>query len=228
MGLFAKFRKTAKQTEEEAAIERARKEDLEIYSGMRVEVTSTDGRMFLVARLSGLRGDRAQLKPSTECSLMTQSEDPIPVTLRGYSSKENKAVFIRGTVRLAASGVWQLEHLSLVKRSDDRVHVRADIDGEGTVSFPGERGASEEDCRLLNISVGGVCAGLQTRRNVGDKFQLRARPFPELEPFVLHCQILRILERRHGYFEYGCRFVDLSAADEERILRGVFSLQNRG
>ena len=223
MGLFAMFRKTAKQTQEEAAAERARREDLEIYSGMRVEVTSTDGRMFLVARLLGLRGDRAQLKPGTEGSLMTRTEDPIPVTLRGYSSKENRAVFIRGTLRLTAGGVWQVEHLCLVKRNDDRVFLRADIDAEGTASFSG---GPEEPCKLLNISAGGVCVGLETRRDVGDKFLLRARPFPNSEPLALRCQILRILERRHGYFEYGCRFLDLEAANEERILRGVFALRD--
>ena len=128
MGLFNLFGKTAKQTEEEAAAERARRMDLEVYSGMRVEVTSTDGRMFLVARLAGLRGDRAQLKLNTEAVLMASSEDPVPVTLRGYSSRENRAVFLRGTVRLGAGGVWLVEHLTLVKRNDDRIHLRAVTD----------------------------------------------------------------------------------------------------
>ena len=227
MGLFAKFRKTAKQTEEEAAIERARKEDLEIYSGMRVEVTSTDGRMFLVARLSGLRGDRAQLKLSTDAVLMASSEEPVPVTLRGYSSKENRAVFLRGTVRLGAGGGWQVEHLALVKRNDDRIHLRADTDAEGVISPLDRPGGAEEPCRLMNISVGGACLGLQTRHDVGDKFLLRTRLAPGGELLALRCQVLRILERRHGYFEYGCRFLELEASNEERILRYIFAAQER-
>ena len=52
MGLFNLFGKTAKQTEEEAAAERARRMDLEVYSGMRVEVTSTDGRMLSLIHIS--------------------------------------------------------------------------------------------------------------------------------------------------------------------------------
>ena len=34
---------------------------LEIYSGMRVEVTAFDGRMLFVAKLMGLRGNQAEL-----------------------------------------------------------------------------------------------------------------------------------------------------------------------
>lgn len=220
MGLFGLFGKTVKQTEEAAAAERARREDLEVYSGMRVEVTSEDGRMFLAARLLALRGDRAQLKLSTEGSLMTSSEAPVPVTLRGYSSKENRAVVLKGTVRLTAGGVWQVEHLALVKREEGRVHVRVDTDADGVISPAGKH--TQEPCRLLNISLGGVCVGLGTRHDVGERFVLRTRPFPEAETLVLHCQFLRILERRHGYFEYGCRLLDLGPADESRILRNVF------
>lgn len=227
MGLFNLFGKTAKQTEEEAAAERARRMDLEVYSGMRVEVTSTDGRMFLVARLAGLRGDRAQLKLNTEAVLMASSEDPVPVTLRGYSSRENRAVFLRGTVRLGAGGVWLVEHLTLVKRNDDRIHLRAVTDREGVISPLGRPGGAEEPCRLLNISVGGVCLGLEKRYDVGDKFLLRVRLTPEGELLALRCQMLRILERRHGYFEYGCRFSELEAANEERILRYIFAAQER-
>lgn len=227
MGLFDLFRKTAKQTEEEAAAERARRVDLEVYSGMRVEVTSNDGRMFLVARLVGLRGDRAQLKLSADAVLMAGSEEAVPVTLRGYSSKENKAVFLRGSIRQGAGGLWQVEHLALVKRNDDRIHLRVDTDAEGVLSPLDGSGGAEEPCRLLNISVGGVCLGSQVRHNVGDKFLLRVSLAPEGETLTLHCQMLRILERRHGYFEYGCRYSELEASNEERILRYIFKMQER-
>ena len=63
MGLFDAFRKKPWEKRADEAYKRAMREDLEVYSGMRVEVTSSDGRVFLVARLLELRGDRAQLEP---------------------------------------------------------------------------------------------------------------------------------------------------------------------
>ena len=226
MKLFGFFR-SPKEREAEESERRAQEEDLEIYSGMRVEVTSNDGRMFLVAKLIGLRGDRAQLKPSTDGSLMSTLEEPLPVTLRGYSSKENKAVIMECTVRSGPKGVLQAEHLALIKRSNDRAFFRMDTNLTASITAMGRLGVPAEDCRLLNISVGGACIGSGVRHNIGDKFLLRVRLRPNLEPNLLVCQILRIIERRYGSFEYGCRFLQLSEQEEERILQIIFDMQRQ-
>ena len=202
MGLFGWFGKSPKQREEEDSQRRAREEDLEIYSGMRVEVSSDDGRMFLVARLTGLRGDRAQLRPAMDGSMLTTLEEPVLVTLRGYSSKENKAVILKCTVRSGSRDMWLV--------------------------MMGKQDAAPEECRLLNISVGGACIGSGTRHDVGDKFLLWMKLTPSSEPIQVVCQILRIIERRYGSFEYGCRFLGLSGAEEERILQAIFEMQRQG
>lgn len=224
MGLFGWFGKSPKQKEAEESERRARAEDLEIYSGMRVEVTTEDGRMFLTARLVGLRGDRAQLQPETQGNLLTETEKAVPVTLRGYSSKENKAVVMQADIRLGANNVWQAEHITLVKAGNDRTFFRMDTNVEALV-IP-EYG-EEETCKLINISVGGACIGSRVRRNVGDKYLMRVKLLPEAEQSELRCQILRIIERRHDYFEYGCKFLNLREADENHILQIIFDMQRK-
>lgn len=228
MGLFGLFRKSPKQREEEESQRRAQTEDLEIYSGMRVEVTSDDGRMFLVARLTGLRGDRAQLKPATEGSLLTTLEEPVLVTLRGYSSKENKAVIMKCTVRSGGKNLWQAEHLTLIKRVNDRAFFRLETSLPGKLAPLGQLNRSAEECRLLNISVGGTCISTGIRHNIGDKFLLWSKLTPDSEPIQVVCQIVRINERRYGSFEYGCRFLNLSEAEEERVLQIIFDMQRQG
>lgn len=228
MGLFGWFGKSPKQREEEDSQRRAREEDLEIYSGMRVEVSSDDGRMFLVARLTGLRGDRAQLRPAIDGSMLTTLEEPVLVTLRGYSSKENKAVILKCTVRSGSRDMWLAEHLTLVKRSNDRAFFRLGINLTGRLVMMGKQDTASEECRLLNISVGGACIGSGTRHDVGDKFLLWMKLTPSSEPIQVVCQILRIIERRYGSFEYGCRFLGLSGAEEERILQAIFEMQRQG
>jgi len=120
-----------------------------------------------------------------------------------------------------------VENLSLAKWSDNRANIRVETDAEGTVSLIGRPAGHEEPCRLVNISQGGVCVGMETCHEVGDQFILRVKPYPESETLSLHCEFLRILERRHGYFEYGCKFIDLKPTDEKRVLRCVFELQKR-
>lgn len=227
MGLFGLFGKSPKQREEEESQRRAQKEDLEIYSGMRVEVTSDDGRMFLIAVLTGLRGDRAQLRPAIEGSLLTTLEEPVLVTLRGYSSKEKKAVIMKCTVRSGGRNIWQAEHLSLIKRSNDRAFFRMETSLTGKLASMGQLNAPAEECRLLNISVGGACVSTGVRHDVGDKLLLWTKLTPDSEPIQVACQIVRINERKYGSFEYGCRFLSLSEAEEERILQIIFDMQRQ-
>ena len=230
MGLFnyfKRFGKSARELRTEESRRRAQEEDLEIYSGMQVEVASDDGRIFLTAVLVELRGDRALLEPQSEGNLLAGTEDPIPVVLRGYSSMENKAVVIQGPLRPSPNGMWRAENLALVKRVNERAFFRVDTNIDVGITPMGSFSATEESCKLLNMSVGGVCIGAKRRYNVGDKFILQAKLIPELESSLMFCQILRIIERKHDYFEYGCRFLQLTSSDEDRILQIIFDLQRK-
>ena len=230
MGLFQIFKgfgKSAKERRAEESRRRAQEEDLEIYSGMRVEVSSEDGRIFLTAQLLELRGDRAQLQSESDGNLLAGTEGPVPVILRGYSSLENKAVLLEGTIRTEPNGLWQAENLVLVKRSNDRAFFRVDTNIDAGMTAMGSFSDKEEPCKILNLSVGGVCVGSKERHNVGDKFILQTKLLQELESSLIFCQILRILERKHDYFEYGCQFLRLNSSDEERILQIIFDLQRK-
>lgn len=224
MGLFDAFRKSPKERRAEEARKRAMREDLEVYSGMRVEVTSGDGRVFLVGKLLDLRGDRAQLEPGADGSLMTRMDGPLKVTMRGYSSKENRAVSLEGAVRAGPGKLWQVENLSLVDRDENRAHIRVETELEGDFILPGRSGVPEEHCQIKNMGMGGVCIGAQTRRDVGDKLLLRIERLLELRDVQLCCQILRIDARKGGYFEYGCRFVNLDEETERRLFRAMYAL----
>lgn len=224
MGLFDVLRKSPRERRAEEAHKRAMKEDLDVYSGMRVEVTSGDGRIFLVARLLDLRGDRAQLEPGANGSLLTWSDRPQPVTLRGYSSKEGRTVIMEGTIRMGANKLWQAERLALVEEMEQRANIRVETDIEGSFVLIDRPGVPEERCRIKNMGMGGICIGSQARRDLGDKLVMWIEQLLELEDVPLTCQILRIDDRKLGYFEYGCRFLDLDEETERHLFRAVYAL----
>ena len=224
MGLFDAFRKSPKERRAEQAHRRAMREDLEVYSGMRVEVTSGDGRVFLVAKLLELRGDRAQLEPGANGSLMTRTDEPLEVTLRGRSSLEHRTVSMRGMIRMGPGKLWQVEHLALMDQTDNRANTRVETRLEGDFTLPDRPGVPLERCAVKNIGMGGVCIGAQARRDVGDRLMLRVDGLLELEDTLMPCQVLRIDLRRSGSFEYGCRFLDLEEQVERRLFRAVYAL----
>ena len=61
MSLLDFFGRRAKAQPIPAPEETSKADELEIYSGMRVEVTTPEGQLLFVAKLLGLNGDRAEL-----------------------------------------------------------------------------------------------------------------------------------------------------------------------
>lgn len=224
MGLFDAFRKSPRERRAAEAQKRAMNEDLEVYAGMRVEVTSGDGRIFLVAKLLELRGDRAQLEPGADGSLMTRLEEPLPVTLRGYSSIKGRTVILEGTIRMGPSKLLQAEHLALVEQDEHRANTRIETNMDAMFTLIDRPNVPEEHCQIKNIGMGGVCLGSQARRDIGDRLILRIEQLLELKDVPLTCQILRINTHKAGCFEYGCRFLELSEEEERRLFRAIYAL----
>lgn len=91
MGIFHLFGRKAKEAPAPQAGEA--QEELEIYSGMRVEVTTMEGRLLFVAKLLGLHDDKAELHQYSESDEFQEGES-IHVRIRGYSDHDRKAVYM--------------------------------------------------------------------------------------------------------------------------------------
>lgn len=217
MALFSLFEANARQREEDLSMQ-----DLDIYTGMKVEIISDDDRMFLTAEVTSLRGDRAQLKPCMDGSFLTAGED-IPVTIRGFSSKENRAVVMRARIRVSPSGVWQAEHLDLVEKGDNRASVRVPVGFDAFLCHNDAR----EPADVLNMSTGGACIFTRGRHNVGEKLTMSLKLPIQAGELTLPLQILRINERRNGRFEYGCKFLNIGEELENQLARAIFELHGQ-
>ena len=221
MGLFGLFGKGGKKTEQTPA-----GQELEPYAGMQVEITDTDGQVLFVAKLLGVQRNSAQLSQSTEAQLdQAQEGDPLEVQIRGYSDSQAAAIHIKGAITPRPDRVWLAENLEVVKKGNDRAFFRIDTNLSAGAT-PMDQG-EEDSCRLLNISVGGARIGSGRDYQVGDKFLLRAQLLPDREPTVILCQVLRVIPREQGRTEYGCRFLELKEADEDKITQIIFDMQRK-
>ena len=79
----------------------------------------------------------------------------------------------------------------------------------------------------MNISVGGVCVQSEQQLREGDKFLLKIRLLEGLDLSMMYCQVLRITVKERGRYEYGCRFLEMNEADEERITQIIFAAQRQ-
>ena len=225
MGLLDIFKR--RPQEESAASETAADvEALEIYSGMRVEVTTFDGRLLFVAKLIGLRGSSAELHQYSEASL-PQDAEPVRVRIRGYNDHERKAVYMEGTIAPDVKHIWKVEELTVARIGNDRAFFRLDTDIDATITTFGGFGAGEQPCKLLNISVGGACISSAFRFHEDDKFLLKVKLLEDRDISVMYCQVLRIIDKGDSGYKYGCRFLELNENDEAKITQNIFAAQRK-
>lgn len=201
-------------------------DELEIYSGMRVEVTAPNGRLLFVAKLMGLHGNQAELHQYSETAL-SQTEEPFPVQIRGYSDRERKAVSMEGVIAPLPQNKWSVAELKVCRVGNDRAFFRLDTDLEATATMFSGLAMGEKPCRLLNISIGGACIRSESRYHEGDKFLLKVRLLEDRPESAMFSQVMRVIEKDDAGFEYGCRFLELTEADQEQITQNIFAAQRQ-
>ena len=227
MGLFDLFKKRDGAGPEAPAAAPAQ-DDLEehVYPGMRVEVTTLDGRLLFVAKLSGVRAGRGELVQYTD-SPASQGTEPLRVKIRGYNEHRRKAVHMEAAIAPLPKHIWQVEGLELLEVTNSRAFFRLDTDLEAAAIILTGPNAGEQPCRLLNISVGGARIWTERRYQEGDKFLLRVRLLEDRDDSTIFCQILRTFQREDGTSEYGCRFLELNEADEMKIVQSIHAIQRK-
>ncbi len=229
MGLFGLFGKKDKRHESQESSKARGINDYEMYSNMRVEVTTfAEDRLLFVAKLMGVQKDTAKLYQYSELitSHITEPEaESIHVKIRGYSDHEKKAVHMEGFILPHENHIWQVEALSIKKVNNDRAFFRLNTDIEAVITMFGGLGAGEKTCRLLNISVGGACIRTEAEFHEGDKFLLKVKLLEDRPPSVMYCQVLRIIKNDEDACEYGCQFLEVTEEDQEKIIQNIFEAQ---
>ena len=224
MSIFNLFRRKAAAPKKEEPAGGA--EELEYYSGLRVEVTTFDGRLLFVAKLLGLRGNHAELHQYSE-AVLPQTEEPIPVRIRGYSDQDRKAVYMEGAITPKPKNICAVSDLKLCKAGNDRAFFRLDVNLDATATMFSGLEMGEKPCKLLNISVGGASVSSKSRYHLGDKFLLKVRLLEDRPVSAIYGQVVRVTEKKDGEYEYGCRFLELTEEEEEKITRSIFTVQRQ-
>lgn len=224
LGLFDLFGKRSKQ-DKDIEIEKVEDEPkLKIYSGMRLEVNSLGDRMLFIAKLQGLRGNKAELYQYSE-TILSKEMEPLRVKIRGYNDYEKKAVYMEGIITPQEQNIWHVDDLTVIDIVNDRAFFRLDTDIEATLTIFDGPAAGEHPCRLLNISVGGVYISSGYQYYVDDSFLLKVRLLEDRPYSSLFCRVLRVIEKDTSEFEYGCKFIQLSEADQDQIAENIFAAQ---
>lgn len=228
MGLLDIFRKKdADKNTGAPSTRQPPEDDMEIYAGMRVEVTSLAGQLLFVAKLMCPRGNTAELHQYSTAEDPPEDAEPVRVNIRGYQDRERKAVYMEGTISPMPKHIWRVEELIVTRVSNDRAFFRLSTNIDATAATFTGLNAGEKPCRLLNISVGGACIGSEFAYHEGDKFLLKVKLLEDRELSAMFCEIIRVIDKGEGRFEYGCKFLELNESDQEKITQNIFAVQRK-
>lgn len=226
MSLLNLFNKRAKEQPPQEDKQANETEELDVYSGMRVEVTADTGQVLFVAKLLGLHGNKAELHQYSEFEV-NKDVEAFHARIRGYSDYERKVVYMEGVITPGPKHIWQVEELATVYIGNDRAFFRLETNLNATATMFSGLTMGEKPCKLLNISIGGASIRSEYRYHEGDKFLLKVRLLEERPESAMFAQIVRVVEKEEGTFEYGCQFLELTDADQGQITQNIFAVQRQ-
>lgn len=226
MSLFGLFGKRTKEQPAQEVEQEIDGGELELYAGMRVEVTNFEGQLLFVAKLLGLHGNRGELHQYSRPTIPQEGE-PFRAQIRGYSDHDRKAVYMEGIITPDSKGIWPVEELVVCKTGNDRAFFRLSTNLDATATMFSGLEMGEKPCKLLNISVGGASIGSESRYHQGDKFLLKVRLLEDRPMSAIFSQVVRITEKGDAKFEYGCQFLELTEEDQEKITQNIFAAQRQ-
>lgn len=228
MGIFDRFKKAPPPPPPKPVQEN---EDPSVYSHMRVEVTTKDGQMLFVAKLMYPHGHTAELHQYSEVEvplLKDRSEmEPLPVHIRGYHDRLKKAVYMEGFITPEPKHIWLVSHFYVARVGNDRAFFRLETNLDANITKFSGRNAGEHPCKLLNISVGGARIASEQQYWEGDKLLLTVKLLEDRDPSIMYCKVLRVIEKEDAPFEYGCQFLELNEADQDKITENIFTAQRK-
>lgn len=122
---------------------------------------------------------------------------------------------------------WRAEDLRMVHVEDERSFLRLETNLRAVVIPMEHFGTGEQTARVLNISAGGAGIGTKYQCCRGDRLLLKADLLAELGIRHLFCQVERIEKKGVAGFVYGCRFIELTKEEQERMDVGIRRLRLR-
>lgn len=202
--------------------------DFDLRPGMTVEVLTMENRLTFVGKVESYRNGAVMIRE-------TRGDELPPVLfnkeikLRFFHSGGSLVLY--GKICGSTSTIWKLDRLESRFVTEQRAFFRQRIspNTEGQCyrrPVHGKPGTRPAKCQILDVSAGGILISSKEEYQEGDYLSVTGvRLVAEESAFSFHCQVRRAGKRDMGMFRYGCQFETLSAKEQDRLLRAIFTVQ---
>ena len=204
--------------------------ELGLSPGMTVEVLTTDNYLAFLGKVDGIKDGAVILRD--------KRGDDLPQVMynreiRLSFKRDGETTMLRGKVCGCSVEIWKLDQLESMFTKDHRASFRQSISTSIEAKCHRRRpprGDPEKvgtDCRVLDVSSGGLMFSSGESYEMGDRLALKGVRLAEsMDPFSFNCQVRRVgTPDEEGVARYGCQFEPMSERDQDRLLRAIFTIQ---
>lgn len=210
------------------AVEENPIDEFDIHAGMRVDVLTLQNHLTFIGKVDSYRGGALIIRDARDYDL-----PPVLYNkeIRLRFAKGKSSLVLQGKICGSSSQIWKIDRLESKFTKEQRVYFRQRLSTNPPAtcyrrSTSGSPGTKPVRCEILDVSAGGLLIKCREKYEVGDYLMVGGINITDKEDeFTFACQIRRVGEREETYISYGCQFESLSAKEQDRLLRAIFTVQ---
>ena len=203
--------------------------ELGLRPNMLVEVMTSDNYLAFLGRVDSIKDGAVILRD--------KRGDELPQVMYNREMRlsfkhDGETTMLRGKICGCSEEIWKLDQLESMFTRDQRASFRQSISTsiEAKCHRRSRRGDPEKegaDCRVLDVSSGGLMFSSTQSYEMGDRLALKGVRLTEsMGPFSLDCQVRRVgSPDEDGVIRYGCQFDPMSEREQDRLLQAIFTIQ---
>ena len=203
-------------------------DELDIRTGMTVEVLTLDNRLTFVGKVESYHNGAIVIREAkgNELPPVLYNKE---IKLRFFRERSN--LVIHGKICGSTNLIWKLDRLESKYTQEQRAFFRQSISPDTAalcsrragINGPAKKAAP---CQILDVSAGGMLISSREEYEVNDRLSITGIYLAEgLEPFSFSCQVRRVGKPDMGVIRYGCQFEALPPKEQDRLLRAIFVVQ---
>lgn len=198
--------------------------------GAAVEVMTPENRLLFVGKIEAIQENAVRVRDA--------NDDTLPMVVINTDLKlrfftETGSVVLYGKICGSTMRMWKVDQLRTAFAKENRAFFRQSVSMEimaqcGKRPAKGGRPSVLFPCQVLDISAGGILIGCKELFPEGERLLVVDAPLLAGERgFEFDCMVRRGGAWSKGVARYGCQFVTLSAREQDRLLRAIFTIQRQ-
>ena len=204
--------------------------ELGLCPDMLVEVMTAENYLAFLGRVDSIKDGAVILRDNrgNELPQVVYNRE-----IRLSFKRDGETTMIRGKICGCSAEIWKLDQLESMFTRDQRSSFRQSVSTSVPAkchrcSWRGEPDKKGTDCRVLDVSSGGLMLSSAESYEAGDRLALKGVWLVEsMDPFNFNCRVRRVGEPEEDGVtrRYGCQFEPMSGREQDRLLRAIFTAQ---